>query len=238
MILNFKEQKEKGIVMGKDEIFNYFYSNSAELGIKTTIVIMLGGLVIGAFIYLTYFVTYRGVAYNARFNASLVVILLICVVIMLMISSNIVISLGMVGALSIVRFRTAVKDSRDTVFIFWAIAEGLSVGSQNFKLALITTLFIGAVIAGISFIPGGKNKYLVIVRGGEEQIDAAELKNGMRGVSSHFKLRSINREESHQEMIFELRVRGQLELENMNQIFSVEGVKAVNWVLESGENVG
>lgn len=80
--------------MGKDEIFNYFYTNSANLGIKTTIIIMLGGLVIGAFIYLTYFFTYRGVAYNARFNASLVVILLICVVIMLMISSNIVISLG------------------------------------------------------------------------------------------------------------------------------------------------
>ena len=142
--------------MGKDEIFNYFYTNSANLGIKTTIIIMLGGLVIGAFIYLTYFFTYRGVAYNARFNASLVVILLICVVIMLMISSNIVISLGMVGALSIVRFRTAVKDSRDTVFIFWSIAEGLSVGSQNFKLALVTTLFIGIVIAGVSFIPGGR----------------------------------------------------------------------------------
>ena len=224
--------------MGKDEIFNYFYSNSADLGIKTTIIIMLGGLVIGLFIYLTYFVTYRGVAYNARFNASLVVILLICVVIMLMISSNIVISLGMVGALSIVRFRTAVKDSRDTVFIFWAIAEGLSVGSQNFKLALVTTLFIGVIIAGISFVPGGRNKYLVIVRGGEEQIDFAELKKVMRGVASHFRLRSINKDESHQEMIFELKVRGQMEMENVELISSVEGVKAVNWVAEAGENVG
>ena len=56
--------------MGKEKILNYFYTNSANLGIKTTLIIMLGGLVIGAFIYLTYFVTYRGVAYNARFNAS------------------------------------------------------------------------------------------------------------------------------------------------------------------------
>lgn len=90
--------------MGKDEILNYFYTNSADLGINSMIIIMFGGLVIGAFIYLTYFITYRGVAYNAKFNASLIIILLICVVIMLMISSNIVISLGMVGALSIVRF--------------------------------------------------------------------------------------------------------------------------------------
>lgn len=224
--------------MGKEEILNYFYTNSANLGIKTTIIIMLGGLVIGAFIYLTYFFTYRGVAYNARFNASLVVILLICVVIMLMISSNIVISLGMVGALSIVRFRTAVKDSRDTVFIFWSIAEGLSVGSQNFKLALVTTLFIGIVIAGVSFIPGGRNKYLMIIRGGEEQIDVAGLMREIREVSSHVKLRSTNKDENHQEMIFELRVRGQLKLKELDEIFAVEGVKAVNWVVETGENVG
>lgn len=224
--------------MGKDEILNYFYTNSADLGINTIIVIMLGGLVIGAFIYLTYFITYRGVAYNAKFNASLVIILLICVVIMLMISSNIVISLGMVGALSIVRFRTAVKDSRDTVFIFWAIAEGLSVGSQNFKLALVTTLFIGIVIAGVSFIPGGRNKYLMIVRGREESIDNSELMAAIRKAAPYIKLRSANKEESHQEMIFEVRVRGELAVEKMDQVFDVKGVKAVNWVAESGENVG
>ena len=146
--------------------------------------------------------------------------------------------LGMVGALSIVRFRTAVKDSRDTVFIFWSIAEGLSVGSQNFKLALVTTLFIGIVIAGVSFIPGGRNKYLLIIRGGEEQIDFAGLMREIREVTSHIKLRSTNMDENHQEMIFELRVRGQLKLEELEQISSVDGVKAVNWVVETGENIG
>lgn len=160
--------------MTKEEIFNYFYTNSSNLSIKTILVIMLAGLLIGALIFATYFVTYRGVAYNGRFNASLVIILLISVVIMLMISSNIVISLGMVGALSIVRFRTAIKDSRDTVFIFWAIAEGLSVGSQNFKLALITTIFIGIIIMAVSFIPYGRNKYLLVICGGQEPI---EIKN-------------------------------------------------------------
>ncbi|GFI44618.1 hypothetical protein IMSAGC018_02299 [Lachnospiraceae bacterium] len=78
----------------------------------------------------------------------------------------------------------------------------------------------------------------MIVRGGEEQIDFAELKKVMRGVASHFKLRSINKDESHQEMIFELKVRGQMEMENVELISSVEGVKAVNWVAEAGENVG
>lgn len=132
--------------MSKEEIFNYFYTNSVNLGAKQIITIMLSGVLIAAIIYATYYISYRGVSYNSRFNWSLTAILLIAVVIMLMISSNIVISLGMVGALSIVRFRTAVKDSRDTVFIFWAIAEGLCVGSRNLKLALITTLFIAVIL--------------------------------------------------------------------------------------------
>ena len=124
--------------MSKKEIFEYFYTNSANLGIKSTTIIMLAALVICAIIYFTYYFSNKGVEYNRNFNISLSVILLISVVIMLMISSNIVISLGMVGALSIVRFRTAIKNSKDTVYIFWAIAEGLSVGSQNFKLVIIT----------------------------------------------------------------------------------------------------
>ncbi len=152
--------------MTKEQIFQYFYTNSANLSIRSIFIVLAAGLLIGAVIYATYWATYRGVAYNARFNVSLVAILEISVVIMLMISSNIVISLGMVGALSIVRFRTAIKDSRDTVFIFWAIAEGLSVGSQNFKLALITTVFISMILLGFHFLPQLDQKYLLIVRGG------------------------------------------------------------------------
>ena len=149
--------------MSKEEIFQYFYTNSANLSIRSIMITLLAGLVIGAIIFVTYYISYKGVAYNIKFNISLVVIMLISIVIMLMISSNIVISLGMVGALSIVRFRTAIKDSRDTVFIFWAIAEGLSIGSQNFKLSLVTTLFIAVVLAGSTYLPKMQTKYLVIV---------------------------------------------------------------------------
>lgn len=224
--------------MTKEEIFNYFYTNSANLSVKTTLIIMLAGLVIGALIYLTYFVTYRGVAYNGRFNASLVIILLISVVIMLMISSNIVISLGMVGALSIVRFRTAIKDSRDTVFIFWAIAEGLSVGSQNFKLALITTIFIAIIIMVVSFIPYGRNKYLVVICGGAEDIDMISLERKLDTAVASKKLRSVNKDIEHQEMIYEVKTRGEINPDIIGSISELEGVRTVNIVAESGENVG
>lgn len=224
--------------MTKEEIFNYFYTNSANLSIKTILVIMLAGLLIGALIFATYFVTYRGVAYNGRFNASLVIILLISVVIMLMISSNIVISLGMVGALSIVRFRTAIKDSRDTVFIFWAIAEGLSVGSQNFKLALITTIFIGIIIMAVSFIPYGRNKYLLVICGGQEPIEIKKLEMLLDTVAISKKLRSVNKDIEHQELIYEVKAKKEINQNMISGISDIKGVNMVNIVAESGENVG
>lgn len=224
--------------MSKQEIFNYFYTNSANLGVKSIVAIMLAALVVSAIIYFTYYYAFKGVSYNRNFNISLVVILLISVVIMLMISSNIVISLGMVGALSIVRFRTAIKDSRDTVFIFWAIAEGLSVGSQNFKLAIITSLIVAMVIVAFNLIPRVFNKYLVVITGGKDTIDVAYLTQAMKPYILDSKLRTANRNDNSQEMIFELRVKGELNPEIINDILKIKGVKTVNYIIESGETVG
>ena len=128
--------------MTKQEIFNYFYTNNANLGVKAIGITMIAGLIIGLVIFATYYLTYRGVAYKVKFNTSLLIILLISVVIMMMISSNIVISLGMVGALSIVRFRTAIKDSRDTVYIFWTIIVGICCGVGDFVVAGIGSALV------------------------------------------------------------------------------------------------
>ena len=224
--------------MTKEEIFNYFYTNSANLGIKMTLFIMFAALIIAGIIFATYYMTYKGVAYNNTFNISLVLILLISVVIMLMISSNIVISLGMVGALSIVRFRTAIKDSRDTVFIFWAISEGLCVGSQNFKLALVTTLVISLVILITNFLPKYFNKYLLIITGEKQTIDTINLVKKINSFVLSSKLRTANKNKEHQEMIFEIRTKGELNLNIIDELLKVKGVKSVNWVIESGETVG
>lgn len=223
--------------MSKEEIFNYFYTNSVNLGAKQILSIMLSGLLVAAIIYATYYISYRGVSYNSRFNWSLVIILLIAVVIMLMISSNIVISLGMVGALSIVRFRTAIKDSRDTVFIFWAIAEGLCVGSRNLKLALLTTLFIAFIMLTVGTFPRFSTKYLLIVTGGPS-VDTPELMRRIQPYVRASKLRTANRNSKRQEFIFEICVRKALDPEINNSLMDVSGVESVNWVSESSENVG
>lgn len=87
--------------MSKEEILSYFYTNSTEYGVKRTLIILLCGLAVGLIIYLTYYISSEKIAYNRKFNWSLVIMHLITVIVMMMISSNIAVSLGMVGALSI-----------------------------------------------------------------------------------------------------------------------------------------
>lgn len=224
--------------MTKQEIFNYFYTNSANLGINKMILTMLGGLVIGLIIYITYKESNKGVSYNQEFNAMLVLVLEIAIVIMLMISSNIVISLGMVGALSIVRFRTAIKNPRDTMFLFWAISEGLSVGSGNFKLALVTTIIIAITTMIFSFALKKSNKYLVIITGEKEKIETEKVLEELKSISKYVKLRSANKNENHQEYIYEIKAKKEIEEDLLDNMMKIKGLKTINYIMESGENVG
>lgn len=224
--------------MTKEDIFNYFYTNSANLGIKETVLVLVGSLFVALIIYLTYWTTYKGVSYNNKFNISLVIIEMISTVLMVMISSNIVISLGMVGALSIVRFRTAIKDAKDSVFIFWAITEGLCVGSLNFKLAVIAVLFIAVILMLFNYIPKVFNKYLLVISGEKVTIDTIELMNIVKDYTIDCKLRTANRNDSNQEMIYEIKTRGELNIDIIKELLNVDGITAVNYVSESSETIG
>lgn len=224
--------------MNKKDIVEWFAVNNASLnGIK--ILILLGiGMVLAAIIYITYKVTYQGVGYNAKFNFSNVIILLITEVIMMMISSNIVVSLGMVGALSIVRFRTAVKDPRDTVYIFWAIVEGLCVGSQNMKLAVISTLVIAIVILLYSFAGKRRDTYVLIIRGGENVISQEDVEKIIDRYTVKRELKTVNRTDFSTEMIYEVKAGKTLDMELTEALKAVGAVESVNWLVKSGEMVG
>lgn len=223
--------------MSKTDIFELFYQNSESLGGRRILLLLCVGLLIGAIIFVTYRITYQGVSYSTKFNVSNVVILLITIVIMIMISSNIVISLGMVGALSIVRFRTAIKDPRDTVFIFWSIVEGLSIGSQNLKLALISVLFIAILFICTSFYAKLGTKYLFIVKG-ESPLDPEQVQSILKKYGKHVRLRATNRSDISSESIFELLTVKQLNTLALQEIQSLDGVHSVNALLETGETVG
>lgn len=223
--------------MSKEEVLSYFYTNSSEYGVRTTLLIMLCGLAVGMVIYLTYYISSEKIAYNRKFNWSLVIMHLITVVVMLMISSNIAVSLGMVGALSIVRFRTAVKDSRDTMFIFWAMAEGLCVSSRNWRMTFATVLFIAAVIILSSKVPGLRNRYLLIVNGGQT-IDRKQFEEKLKPYVASFRVRTANKDAGHEEIIYEIGTKGEINLDLLDELLSVSGIQSVNWVSQSGETVG
>ena len=224
--------------MSKEEVLSYFYTNSTNYGVRRTFVILMCGLLVGMIIYMTYYITSEKIVYNRKFNCSLVAVLLIMIIVMMMISSNIAISLGLVGALSIVRFRTAIKDSRDTIFIFWAIAEGLCTSSQNYRLTFTSVIFIAIVLIIASKVPGIRNRYLLIVSGGTQAIDRELFQRKLNPFVVSQKIRTINKNAAHEELILEVKTRGELDLKVMDELMLVPGVETVNWVAESGESVG
>lgn len=224
--------------MSKEQIISYFSNNAAALTATSILAILFFGLVIAIVINLTYRFTFDGVSYSMKFNTSLTLVLLITIVIMLMISSNIVISLGMVGALSIVRFRTAIKDSRDTIFIFWAIVEGLCVGSQNNKLALLSTLFIALVIFMYSFFTVRTKKYMLIVRT-SKPVDADSILSVIKQYTRFAILRTANISSAYCELIFEYRMKGSdMKFKMAEEIQSIDGVSSVNGLLDNDNTIG
>ena len=125
---------------------------------------ILIAIVLGFVIYLSYYLAHAGTVYSHKFNVSLVVLTVLTTVVMTAIGNNVALSLGMVGALSIVRFRTAIKDSRDTVYIFWAIVAGLSCGVGDYMTAGLGSAGVFLVLLVLGRIKN-ENRMLLIVRG-------------------------------------------------------------------------
>ncbi len=128
------------------------------------IVNLLVTFLTGLFIFYIYKKTFQGVLYTRSYNVSLVMVALITTLVIMTISSNIILSLGMVGALSIVRFRTAIKDSMDIVFMFWAISTGIANGAGFFQVSIVGSLFIGVILIIMTKIKIVNLPYLFILK--------------------------------------------------------------------------
>lgn len=139
---------------------------------------LLVSFVLSLFVLLVYRMTYQGVAYSKSFSFSLVLLSMVTSVVILTVTTNLALSLGMVGALSIVRFRTAVKDPTDTVFMFWAIGVGIMAGAGLVYISLITNLCLGALYLLYFYLTKKivSAPYLLVVRyesGAKTEVEAA-----------------------------------------------------------------
>ena len=136
-----------------------------KMPIQTVLIVLFIAFLVAMIIYFTYKNTYSGVMYNPRFNVSLIMITMVTTIVMVVIGSNISVSLGMVGALSIIRFRTAVKDPRDTAFIFWCVVSGLACGTQNYTIVLAGSLVICLILFGFKKAITKDCKFTLIIKG-------------------------------------------------------------------------
>ncbi len=150
-----------------------------------------------------------------------------------MISSNIVISLGMVGALSIVRFRTAIKEPIDTMFYFWAIIEGLCVGAEQIKLALVTSAFIVAIIFTCSIRFVIRYKYLLVVHG-DETLKAEEVAEYLNSMRPKAVLQSLSKSDERTELIYEISMKNPLNDDQTSALMEIKGTVDINCVIENG----
>ena len=188
----------------------------------TLFLTLMMALIVGLGIFTVYKKCFVGVVYDHAFNISLVVMTIMVSVIIVTISTNITLSLGMVGALSIVRYRTAIKNPLDLMFMFWAITSGIAIGAQYYYIAVIALIFITLVLVFLRMIKNEDKTYVLIVNFD----DSLEVEEAIhRAISEyHGKLRSKIVKKGVAELTIEL----QMKVENGNITYSLSSIKGVH----------
>ncbi|MDD4797791.1 MAG: DUF4956 domain-containing protein [Eubacteriales bacterium] len=220
------------------DLFRYLVDGTSAYTLQTIAFNMSVTTVLGLFVFFVYKKTFTGVLYSLSFNVSIVAIALTTAMIIMLIGSNLAISLGMVGALSIVRFRSAIKEPRDLAFLFWAICVGLSAGTGAFLIAAVGSVFIAAVFFVFGRAVHSDCCYLLILKGNRLQQQAAEEALKRFGVT--YKLRMQNRGLGYIEMTYEVYLKKQ-RTQVLMEYFSGNsdvGTEEVNLVSFSGEVTG
>ena len=202
----------------------------ANLSVTTIVCTLLTATLCGIIIYLIYRFFYRGVVYSDNFNILLLLTTVVTAFIIMTISANVVLSLGMVGALSIVRFRAAVKDPLDIGFLFWGIAAGITAGAQLYMVAIIGTAIIGVIYILLTIFKKERKSYLLIVRyTAETEVNV----NGILGAIK-YKLKNKTQAGNSIELTVEVKIKKN-DTSYISRFNAIEGVESVTLLEYSGE---
>ena len=197
-----------------------FLENVASVSLMDMLITMALAFGMGVFIFFVYKKTYSGVMYSASFGATLVALTMITSMTILAVTSNVVLSLGMVGALSIVRFRTAVKDPMDTAYMFWALTMGILLGAGLYVIALVVVLGISVFVLLMTFVKvPSATSYLLVLHCDDSAMQAVQ---GVLARIKYRRMRSKTVTQNGTEMTVEVRISERQDL--VGQLLDIPGV--------------
>lgn len=209
---------------------SFLSGTTTEISLIGIAIVMVLALIVAFFIYIVYKKCYTGVLYSHNFNVSVAMMSVISAMIVATISSNVLLSLGMVGALSIVRFRTAIKDPIDLIFLFWAVAAGISVGARIYGMIVIGNLCIGLFFFILSKMKNKKKIYLLVIN----MMDEAYPQANAVLAKFNYILRSKVSKKGHTEMTVEVHLKDQ-NTQFTDRISEIVGVDSVSIVSYNGD---
>lgn len=205
---------------------------STNISIKSVIAALAITLLISLYIFFVYRVVTRKTFYSKNFNISLVCTALITSAIIVTIQSSIVVSLGMVGALSIVRFRTAIKDPMDLAFLFWSISIGIICGAGFASFAIVLSVVLTIAIIILDRVPVAKSPMILVINCKDVDAEASIL-DKINDYVKHYTVKSRNITPTTLDLTVELRTDGGGKL--VRELISIEGVQSANLLQHDGE---
>ena len=223
--------------MSFNDIFkSSFLENVTSVSLLDMALVLVLSFALGLFIFFVYKKTYAGVMYSSSFGVTLVALTMITTLVILAVTSNVVLSLGMVGALSIVRFRTAIKEPLDIAFLFWAIAVGIVLAAGFIPLAVIGSVVIGLILLVFSNRKSHANPYIVVLScDGKASEDRAVALLGQNTA------RCVCKSKTARAGLVELNLEVRLKDDNtdfVNALSALEGVKSAVLVSYNGDYMG
>ena len=212
-----------------DIIQGKFIQEFSAISMGEVLVSITLSFLLSLFIVFIYRTTYAGVNFSASFAGCLMMLSMVTTVVILVISSNVVLSLGMVGALSIVRFRTAVKEATDTAFLFWAIATGIICGAGYVTISILATLLLGLLFVAV-YVMGKKQKYgsyMIVARYTAD----SEVEDKIMALPG-FTMKNKSMTRDHTELVGEIRLKDG-NPRSLNALRRMDGVQEISLMVST-----
>ena len=223
--------------MSFNDIFtSSFLENVTAISVIDMVLALVLAFGVGVFIYLIYKKTYSGVMYSSTFGVTLVALTMITTLVILAVTSNVVLSLGMVGALSIVRFRTAIKEPLDIAFLFWSIAAGIVLAAGMIPLAVFGSVLVGLVILFFANRKDLTNPYIVVLRCADHDAEQGAL-GMLQSTVAKCVVKSKTAQAGLVELNLEVRLKGD-DTDFVNELATLPGVESAVLVSYNGDYMG